>query len=199
MNISIMKTFNYPFPTGAEETQHVKATQPQDTSTTTRLRPLLVARFYPELQPGFGHDDSLGAKDSYASVPALDDSTNLTGDEQISDALYAPNPPSSLGSTHQQQPRQKKSSTNLKKLLNKPKKMMEVSLILHHHGERINTESLPLSTFHPLACPTYATSFHFHSIRHPQCTLLLHASTTSPSLLPHIPGDDGHGGRRDGP
>lgn len=140
MNVCIMKTFNYFFPTGAEETQQVKATQPQDTSSTTRLRPLLVARFYPELQPGYGHDDSLGAKDSYASVPAPDDSTNLTGDEQISDALYAPNPPSSLGSTHQQQPallrpRQKKSSTNLKKLLNKPKKMMEVSLILHYHGE----------------------------------------------------------------
>lgn len=111
-------------------------TKPKDTSTTTRLRPVLVASFYPEYQPGYGHDDFLGLKDSYASVPSPDESSNLTGDEQISDTLYAPEPSSPSDSTHHQQPalsppRQKKSSTNLKKLLNKPKKMMKVSSFVH--------------------------------------------------------------------
>ena len=95
----------------------VRKVQQQAGSTPIRLRPIVVAKFYPEYQPGYGHDESLGAEDSYAFVPTSDRLVD-------SPATFPATPHQQLPLSH---PYAKKSINGLKKLLTKPKKMMKVS------------------------------------------------------------------------
>lgn len=104
-------------------TADVRQIQPKIVNTPILLRPIVVAKFYPELQPGYGHDDSLGADDSYAFVP------NSDGAAESTNSFQRPPPDYSHKQLTVSHPGLKKSSTSLKKLLSKPKMMMKVSLL----------------------------------------------------------------------